>query len=237
MPKVLELFRGTGSIGEAFERIGWQVTSVDMVAKFKPTHVCNILDFEYQQYAPDYFDFVWGSPPCTEFSIAKTSGIRDIEGATKIVERTLEIIRYFKCSFGMENPQSGFLKQQPCDQGIPFKDVSYCKYGMPYRKMTRVWTDLGEHWDAKPTCLVEKCAHKAQFGYHAKTAQQRKCNIRGEYRTEDNFTREQLYRIPAELGDEIANAAVDNLANEQSDVEAEAQAIRLRPNEEERAWL
>ena len=87
MPKVLELFKGTGSVGDAFERIGWEVTSVDMVAKFKPTHVCNILDFDYKQYAPDHFDFVWGSPPCTEFSIAKTQGKRDIEGATKSLTR------------------------------------------------------------------------------------------------------------------------------------------------------
>ena len=116
MPRLLELFKGTGSVGDAFEKLGWQVTSVDMVAKFKPTHLCNILDFEYQQYAPEYFDFVWASPPCTEFSIAKTQGIRDIEGATKVVEKTLEIIRYFNCSFAMENPQSGYLKQQPCVQ-------------------------------------------------------------------------------------------------------------------------
>jgi len=55
---------------------------------------------------------------------------------------------------------------------------------------------LGEHWDPKPTCLVEKCAHKAQYGYHAEEAQ------RGD------FTREDLYRIPAELCDEIAKAAL-----------------------------
>ena len=62
MPKLLELFKGTGSVGNAFERIGWEVTSVDMVAKFKPTHVSNMLEFDYKQYAPDRFDFVRGSP-------------------------------------------------------------------------------------------------------------------------------------------------------------------------------
>ena len=218
MPRLLELFRGTGSIGAAFERIGWQVTSVDMVRKFKPTHVCNILDFEYQQYAPDHFDFVWASPPCTEFSIAKTQGKRDIEGATKVVERTLEIIRFFQCPFAMENPQSGYLKQQPCVQGIPFKDVSYCKYGMPYRKLTRVWTDLGE-WDPRPTCLVEKCAHKAEFGYHSKSAQKRGSKIQGQYQ-DDTFTREELYRIPAELCDEIANAVNSKYVSEQASTQS-----------------
>jgi hypothetical protein len=136
----------------------------------------------------------------------------------------------------MENPQSGYLKQQPCVQGIPFKDVSYCKYGMPYRKMTRLWTDLDEYWDPKPTCLVEKCAHKAQYGYHAKSAQKRESKIKGQRPEDDAFTREELYRIPAELCDEIANA-VDNLANKKSDVETKAEATELRPNEEERQLI
>ena len=221
MPKLLELFKGTGSVGDAFERItGWEVTSVDMVAKFKPTHLCNILDFDYKQYPPEHFDFVWASPPCTEFSIAKSQGIRDIPAATKVVEKTLEIIRYFKCPFAMENPQTGYLKQQPCVQGIPYKDVSYCKYGMPYRKLTRLWTDLGEYWDPKPTCLVEKCPHKAQFGIHAKTAQQRKCKCRGGYRAGDNFTREQLYRMPSELCDEIAKAALSKYVCQQASTQS-----------------
>ena len=138
----------------------------------------------------------------------------------------------------MENPQSGYLRQQPCVQGIPFKDVSYCKYNeMPYRKMTRVWTDLGEYWHPRPTCLVEKCPHKAQFGCHAKSAQQRRSKIRGEYRAGDNFTREQLYKNPAELCDEIANAAVDNLVKKQSDAQAEAQTVELRSSEEERQLI
>ena len=92
MPRILELFKGTGSIGAAFERIGWEVVSVDLVAKFCPTHVDDVANFDYNQYAPDYFDFVWGSPPGTEFSIAKTCGKRDTETATKLVETTLEII-------------------------------------------------------------------------------------------------------------------------------------------------
>ena len=89
MPRVLELFKGTGSIGGAFERIGWEVISVDIVAKFRPTHVANVANFDYKQHAPDYVDFVWGSPPCTEFSIAKRCGKRDLETATKLVEKTL----------------------------------------------------------------------------------------------------------------------------------------------------
>ena len=104
MPRVLELFKGTGSIGNAFERIGWDVVSVDLVAKYCPTHVANVATFDYKQDAPDCLDFVWGSPPCTEFSMANACGERSIETATKLVEKTLEIIRHFKCPWAFENP-------------------------------------------------------------------------------------------------------------------------------------
>ena len=58
MSRVLELFKGTGRIGAAFEHIGWEVISVDLVAKFNPTHVANVANFGYKQYAPDYFNFL-----------------------------------------------------------------------------------------------------------------------------------------------------------------------------------
>ena len=48
--RLLELYSGTGSIGPAFERIGWDVVSLDIEAKFEPTHVVNIHDWDYKQY-------------------------------------------------------------------------------------------------------------------------------------------------------------------------------------------
>ena len=35
--------------------------------------------------------------------------------------------------------------------GLPFKDVDYCKYGMPYRKRTRLWNNI-EQWNPRPLC-------------------------------------------------------------------------------------
>ena len=92
--RVLVLFCGTGSVDRAFERLGWQVISVDILAKFQPSHVANILDWDYQQYPGDYFDFCWGSPGCKHFSIARTTGgPRDIEGASPLAKRTLWILQ------------------------------------------------------------------------------------------------------------------------------------------------
>ena len=58
--RALVLFCGTGSVDRAFERLGREVISVDILAKFKPTHVANIIDWDYTQYPKDHFDFCWG---------------------------------------------------------------------------------------------------------------------------------------------------------------------------------
>ena len=60
----LELFKGTGIVGRAFEKLGGGVVSVDINQKFKPTIAVDILDWDYSIFPRDYFQFVWGSPCC-----------------------------------------------------------------------------------------------------------------------------------------------------------------------------
>ena len=50
----LELFAGTGSMGRAFERLGWTVVSVDICAKSKPTLVVDILQWDYTVSPRDF---------------------------------------------------------------------------------------------------------------------------------------------------------------------------------------
>ena len=94
MLRVLVLCSGTGSVDRAFERKGWEVTSVDWLPKFRPTLCVDILKWDYQAAFPkDHFDFVWASLACPHFSIARTmGGPRDIEGATALVAKCLEIV-------------------------------------------------------------------------------------------------------------------------------------------------
>ena len=62
MPRLLELFCGTKSVGRAFEAAGWEVVSLDIVSKFEPTILCDIRSWDYTTFPPGHFDMVWASP-------------------------------------------------------------------------------------------------------------------------------------------------------------------------------
>ena len=208
----LELFKGTGSIGRAFEKLGWGVISIDKDPKFKATITVDILEWDYTCFPRDYFQFVWASPCCTHYSKARTTGgPRDLEGADRLVSKTLEIIAYFGCNWAFENPQTGLLKTRQIVQDIPFVDTSYCRYGYSYRKATRIWTSLVLCLH-KPCSLKDPCS--AMVGRrHLRTAQQSR---RGSDKTDTNnvCSQLQLYSIPELLCDEIAKAAHSHIVNE-----------------------
>ena len=187
MPKLLELFSGTKSVSKVAERLGYDVVSLDL----RNADInCDILHWDYTAYDPRFFDVVWASPPCTEYSRAKTVGVRNIEHANEIVLKTLEIINYLQPTyFILENPQSGLLKEQPFMNSIPYNDVDYCKYGMPYRKRTRLWNNIHNF---KPLPLCNKDCNSMNGNRHIKTAQ------RGGNKNAppQHFKQSELYVIP-----------------------------------------
>ena len=164
MMRVLELFSGTCSVGKCCDALGWESVSVDLLleADFK----CDIMDFDYKQFPIDHFDIIWASPPCTFYSNLQNCwiGRKRADGVVvskewieeqrkesdKLIERTLEIINYFKPELWfMENPQRGALKDREVVKGLPFYDVDYCMYSdWGYQKRTRIWTN--KKWAFKP---------------------------------------------------------------------------------------
>ena len=89
---LLELFSGTGNVGTIAKSLGFNVISLEL----KNADInSDILEWDYKQVDRNHFDFIWSSPPCTEYSRAKTTGIRNIEYANSIVLKTIEIINYF----------------------------------------------------------------------------------------------------------------------------------------------
>ncbi len=186
--KVLELFSGTGSIGKVCKQLDWDVVSVDMI--LPATHKCNIMHFDYKQYDKNEFDIVWASPPCTEYSKAKTRGIRDIEGANKIVLKTIEIINYFNCGeWFMENPQTGKLKDQPFMKDLPYQDCDYCMYGKSYRKRTRIWTNK----ECK-LCMCNKNCGSFINGKHIGS-----CGNGNKKYSDKSYSLHEKYSIPEKL--------------------------------------
>tara|TARA_R110002153_G_scaffold124319_6_gene270512 strand:- start:1382 stop:2008 length:627 start_codon:yes stop_codon:yes gene_type:complete len=158
MIKTLELFSGTGSFGKIINAVGGENISLDLSNKFEPNININILDWDYKIYPQGFFDIIWASPPCTEYSKAKSRGIRDIDGSNKIVKKVIEIIEYFNPHYWfIENPQTGLLKSQPfmidLENKYTYYDTDYCMYGKPYRKRTRFWTN-------KQYCLLKLCDKK-----------------------------------------------------------------------------
>ena len=77
----------------------------------------DVVDWDYKSWLPGQFDFIWASPPCAEYSVAKTVGTRDIEGSDEVVQRALDVIERFDPDYHcVENPQTGKLKEQPMMQ-------------------------------------------------------------------------------------------------------------------------
>ena len=84
-----------------------------------------------------HFDMVWASPVCTEYSRALTTRPRRLLEGDALVLSALEIIAHFDpLMWVIENPATGLLKIRPFMERLPWVDVTYCKYGTPYRKQT-----------------------------------------------------------------------------------------------------
>ena len=200
MPMMLELFAGTGSVGNVAKELGYDVISLDrdMEAEIQ----IDITKWDYTDLPRGLFDVIWASPPCTEYSRAKTIGIRDIAGSNKVVQRTIEIIEYFSPKYWIiENPQTGLLKDQEFMKWIPYKDIDYCKYGMPYRKRTRLWNNI-DGWQPKPLCKRDCNSMNEGRTRHIQEAQQGG-NTAERRLTQQTFATTDLYKVPAELIKEI----------------------------------
>ena len=91
---MLELFSGTGSIGKPFRANGHEVIAVDVDGRFGCEIQDDILQFAYVKL-PWIPDIIWASPPCTEYSRAKTTGVRNLELADRLVAKFIEIRDYF----------------------------------------------------------------------------------------------------------------------------------------------
>lgn len=142
--RVLDLFAGLEGWSGAFRERGHDVISVDIEPKFGTTICQDIMEPLELPWKPT---IILASPPCEKFSVMSMGhhwlpGYQPRNDATRfamgLVTRTVELIRLLDPSFWIiENPM-GMLRKMHL---IPFERqlVTYCQYGMGYRKATDLW--------------------------------------------------------------------------------------------------
>jgi hypothetical protein len=210
MRRALVLFSGTGSVDRSLAAAGFQVDNLDIDPKCGATWTCDVMDWDaWRDMAPGTYDFIHASPPCTMYSIARTTAKtpRDMDGADRVVQRTLDIIAHLKpLGWLMENPQTGYLRTRDVVVGLPFRDVCYCRYSCgqqhKYRKCTRLWGVL-PGFVPRPLCTPSHPCDFSKDGKHPMVAQ------RFESTARQKLTLSNLYSMPKALCDDIAAAAWD----------------------------
>ena len=203
--RMMELFSGTGRLAAAFRERGWETVTLD--SNRDADIRCDVLEWDYSDVQP--FDHVHLSPPCTEWSQAKTRGVRDIEGATRVCSAALSAARALLKpggTFSIENPASGkwALHKQPFMAELDLRrhEITYCNYGEPYRKLTSLWSDLP--WTPRPPCRGEhRCSPSRRLGHHPVSAQQGPSRGNG---ARDKCKTAQLSALPYALCQELATA-------------------------------
>ena len=129
--KLLELFKGTGSVGKVFKELypNGEIYSVDILKKYNPSFCGDIMTWDYKKFPVGHFDFIWASPECKVYSILQNTWFKtgkrgdkgkweDAEHLQRVREehgqfskRALEIIDYFKPkAWFIENPWASAMK-------------------------------------------------------------------------------------------------------------------------------
>lgn len=173
--KVLDLFCGTKSIANAFERRGHEVYTVDWNAEFMPSLCADIGTLTAEDIinlCGGVPDVIWASPDCTSYSIAAISYHRRKNPVTgnlnpiteyaqkcdEINQHVIDLIKELKPKyFFIENPRGGMRKMNFV-KDIPRYTVTYCKYGENRMKPTDIWTNHPAP-NFKPPCKNGDTCH------------------------------------------------------------------------------
>ena len=188
MKNALVLFSGTGSIDKALRSVdrNLNIVSVDINKKYNSTHCVDITKWKCP-YKPHFFQFIWASPDCSQYSKALTQrdvhrlpievqnrltdNLRDLYAADLRVKSALKLLSLLKPKYWViENPEGSVkygLQTRPFMRRYnKYKHIcTYCKYGFPNKKPTCIWTNIpGVKFKH---CDIDPCVYKLQHGHHA----------------------------------------------------------------------
>ena len=198
--RLLELFSGTKSVSKVAKALGgWETISLDIDPKFDPDLCMDILQFDYTQFPKNHFSFVWASPDCRAYSVARTNAKIPREEAMAasdvLVEKTRQIINYFSCAYCIENPASSRLWKREVAAGLQCVTTSYCSFGYPYRKNTKLANNFGL---ILPVCPGRGQCPKMIGSKHMEHAQRGRGGV-----IDKEHTKDELHSIPEGLIREI----------------------------------
>lgn len=216
MVRVLELFKGTGSVGKYITENypDYEVISLDILKKYNPTIVSDILTWDYKIYDPEYFDIIWASPECKIFSNLQYTHIgkkwktrEDLDIARKqnwcFPLKVLQIIEYFKPkAYFIENPYYSAMREIPEMKLIKSFKFDYCAFGYKYKKPTRIWTNL----DLEDKVCSCGQRHEFGMGISSKVIMEKK-----KWSTADKTDLNERYSIPQDLLNYLFENALKNI--------------------------
>ena len=204
---VFDFFSGTGSSTQAFKDAGHTVISFENDSYFEASELVDVFELTAKRLLAEYGqpDFIWASPPCTDFSVASMGhhwggGSKAYEPKTDaakvsqdLVAHTVKLIKDLNPTKGwlMENPR-GMLRKLPVVAGLPRTTVTYCQYGDGRMKPTDLW-GVVPNWIPRDMCKNGMSCHEAA-PRGAKTGTQ---GLKG--------ARERS-RVPYSLGEELLKA-------------------------------
>lgn len=145
MKRLLALFEITGIGSRPYREAGWDVVQVDIQAGI------DILEWDYRQYAPDYFTGIIAFPPCTAYAVsgAHSWGKKDASGETdyfdSLTRKALEIVEYFRPGLQFwffENPVGRIAKRVPELAKYRLLSFNPCEFGDPYTKKTVLYGEF-----------------------------------------------------------------------------------------------
>jgi site-specific DNA-cytosine methylase len=222
---LVELFSGSGSVGHAVQaryEDDFEIMrhSVDIHAGYNPTTATDLLTWDYQPTLREFLSerttrdlvVVWMSPPCTHYSVARTTAKtpRDLVGSDALVLKAIEIRNWVKPNYWIVENPVGMLMHRPIMASLePFLHIcSYCKYNKPFRKNTCIWTNVKV--SLQRCCKATPCEHYRQHSKHAVTAQAGP----SKNKTPGCKCAEAAYPIPAPLVHQLFDAAIDGWEEE-----------------------
>ena len=114
MPRMLELFKGTGSVGRVFEANGFDVVSVDNLAKWKPTICVDVLRWNHTTPPLSFFSRGWRDPDYRSFAPGTTGARSPRAGRPGFVHVHLGVAPLHGILPGHDHPAPGRAAHTEC---------------------------------------------------------------------------------------------------------------------------